>query len=952
MLFYKSALNRTFSLSDKFQSLYEYSNRFDIPHTRQLELAKVHLIRHNSVVLYGNPGEGKSTAAFRVAKTLAEEGVVALGRCVALFEPTDLKDFKSTDVDLILIDDMFGKHNSEMGKLSGWKSHFPTLQSFIETRNVKIIITSRLHIYMEYRNKLSGFSVFARTVELNTDDLSDDEKVDILKAQLNAHGRDIKDIDFLSCVSKHGSKSGFPLCCHQFAANNESYKMKSDYFWKPYKYYLEQNICDLNDQNLFGLLYVFYKHNQLPNSALDITKLDKESERILLHIAKLRGIDKSLAAIIRETKQTVNWQKGSYLRNIGKTYSFQHDTIYETVALIHGEEYPTEVIKYCTMDFFCQCIKVEGEKKEGILIIDEDDFPCLAERFIDEVLKGDNGKRLSTHQILRNVQFVEELISMISENEETLQQFLSKDMSSMYNGIHAFFYHVVLGQTSHVFHEKLLANLKCTHSMEKKQRCWKCAVRTEALAGACGANREDLYQELLDAGAQVETLCLYKACENHEINPDFVKRIYTDLKKRQCCIPDRELFQFCLGMSACHKDNRVFNILTEAGLKPSSELIYYIVKMNDSSLLSSTIKQLEDDKKWKPDAMSISRALVEAILNKQNNCLEVMKTAGALMTEFAVYWAIMDYGYDALVKVIDILKVQGTFDVESKDLAWALAIAIKQKSQDERIYRKLIDEGVIYTLPLVGALAEIGISAETIQEVIDVTKKEGRWDNEDYSVAVAYMAACKRPETALQDILEHEGANITPACLNYAVIRYADQVDFVIDTLKAKGKFDLTNTYIARAFVLSMDCQNSLGYDRLKEEGVHINMSCLPYAAERFISPQTLEKIIVGLKEEKIFNPEDDFALEALCVASKRQDNAVYKRLCSEGIAWLPRSLYVAIKSDTVYGVKHVMKHLKDQGMLDFKNKDIKEAVTLSKNMKDKRKYDLMRKYVGTNIEK
>ena len=951
MLFYKSALNRTFSLSDKFQSLYEYSNRFDILLTRQLELTKDHLIRQNSVVLYGNPGEGKSTAAFRVAKTLADDGVISLGRCVALFEPTDLKDFKSTDVDLILIEDMFGKHNSESGKLSDWKSHFPTLQSFIQTKNVKIIITSRLHIYMEYRNKLSGFSVFARTVELNTDDLSDDEKVDILKAHLNAHGRDIKDIDFLSCVSKHGSKSGFPLCCHQFAANNESYQMKSDFFWKPYKYYLEQNICDLNDQNLFGLLYVFYKHNQLPNSALDITKLDKESERILLHIAKLRGIDKSLAAITRETKQTVNWLKGSYLRNIGKTYSFQHDTVYETIALIHGEEYPSEVIKYCTMDFFCQCIQVDGEKKEGVLIIDEDDFPCLAERFICEVFKGDNGKRLSTHQVLRNVQFVEELISKISENEETLQQFLSKDMSFMYNGIHAFFYHTVIGQTSDVFHEKLLAILRCTHNKESKEHCWKCVVRSEALAGACGANREDLYQALQDAGAQVETLCLYKACENHDINPDFVKRIYADLKKGQRCIPDQELSQFCLGMSACHKDNRVFNILTEAGLKPSSELIYYIVKMKDSSLLSSTIKQLEEDKRWKPDAMSISRALVEAIVNKQHDCLEIMKAAGAIMTEFAVYWAIMDYGYDAVVKVIGILKVQGTFDVESKDLAWALAMAIKQKSQDERIYRELIDEGVIYTLSLVGALAEIGISAETIKEVIDVTKKEGRWDNEEYSVAVAYMAARKRPDTALQDILEKEGAKITPACLNYAVIRYADQVDFVITALKAAGKFDLSNKYIGRAFVWSMECNNSLGYDRLKAEGVQINMPCLPYAAERFISPPTLERVIHDLKQEKIWNPEDDFALEALCVASKRQDKTVYKRLCAEGIVWRPRSLYVAIQNDTVYGVNQVMKHLKDQGMLDFTNKDIEEAIVLSKNMKDKRKYHLMREFVDANDE-
>ena len=844
-----------------------------------MKLAKDHLIQHNSVVLYGNPGEGKSTAAFMVAKILADEGVINLERCVALFDPSDMKDFKSTDVDLIIIDDIFGKHNSESGKFTDWKSHFSTIQSYIETRNVKIIITSRLHIYAEYQNKLTGYSMFARAVKLNTEDLSDDEKVDIIKAQLNAHGRELNDFDFLSCLSKHGSKPGFPMCCHQFAANDDLYEKKADYFLKPYKYYLEQNINDLNDQNFFGLLYVFYKQNQLPNTALDITKLDKESERILLHIAKLRGIDKSLAAITRETKQTVNWLKGSYLGNVGKTFSFQHDTIYETVALLHGTEYPAEVISYCTTDFLCQCIIVEGEKKEGVLIVDEDHFPCLADRLMNEILKYDNGKRLSTHPALRNVQFVEKLISMITVNKETFQQVLSKSMSFMYNGIHGFFYHAVLGQTIDMFNERLLANLKkCSHGKESKEHCWKCAVSSEALAGFCGSNREALFQALMD-----------------------------------------------------------------------SELIYYIVKINDSSLLSSTIKQLEVDKRWKPDGVPVPRALVEAIVNNRQKCLEIMKAAGAIMTEYAVYWAILDYGYDAVVKVIDILKEQGTFDVESKYSAWALAVAMKFKSEDERIFRKLIDEGVIYTLSLVGALAEIGISAETVKEVIDVTKTEGRWDNEDYSVAVAYMAARKRPDVDLLTILENEGTAITPACLNYAVIRYADEVDTVIDTLKAIGKFDLTNKYIARAFVWSMDCYECLGYDRLREEGVDINKSCLPYAAEWFTSPPTLEKIIGGLTEKQILNPEDDCALEALCVASKRHDQTVYKRLCDEGIFWLPRSLSVAVKCDTAYGVKQVMKQLKDHDMLDVKNKDIQDAVALAKNMKDTRKYDLMREYMDKN---
>ena len=906
--------------------------------------AKDHFFNGFSVVIYGRPGEGKTTAAFMIVKCLVDEGTLDLNRCVILFDPDDLKDVASADVDLLLIDDMFGKHNAEIGKFNGWSKFFATLQTFVTNQKVRIIITSRLHIFLEYRNKLAGLEVFSRVIELNSADLSVDEKQQILLAQLKINGRDTDDLDIRDCVSKDQSNFGFPLCAHQFASDLELYSKKQEYFSKPYKYYLEQNIHNLDDESFIALLYVFYKRNKLQATDLDITKMDKGSENTLLHIARLRGVDKPAAKIIRETKQKVNYLKDSYIRNIRKTYSFLHDTIYETVALVHGEEYPSEVIAQCTVDFLCQSVRVERTIEEGFLIIEDEDFTSLAERIVNEVTKESNGARLSTHPVLNNQQFVEELINVLTENEDTFREFFSTSLSFMYVGSHAFLYHVICCESNNdTFLQEVLPQLKCTHDNSNKASCWKCRVKSEALAAACALNRQDLYYILLDAGCQVETLCLYKAVENNDISPDFVKNIYHDLKKGNIFIPDKELLQFCLGLSIQHKDTRVFNILKECGLKLSSEVIYYIVQTGDINLLSSTLGDLIKEKKWKPDAMSVSRALVEALINNRHDILQTLEQAGAKLTEFAVYWAILDHGYEAVTTVVEKLLENDTFDVESRDMAWAMAMAIQKKTKDDRIYKRLKDVGVISTMSLVGALVETGQNIDEINHVIEELKMHGRWDVEDYSVAVAYMAACKRPDTTLKTVLESEGAAITPPCLNYAVIRYPDQVDFIIRSLKAAGKFNPSNKYIARAFVWSLECADKKIYNQLIQEGVELSMACLASAVERFISLPTLENVIAGLKVEKKWNINDDFALEALCVANKRPDKAAYMRLISEGINWNPRSLYIAVECETVYGLKQVIKQLKDKSVLEVSNVDIQAAVSLASSLKDSRKYRVLK---------
>ncbi|MEW8543126.1 MAG: hypothetical protein AB2693_06285, partial [Candidatus Thiodiazotropha sp.] len=688
-----------------------------------MKKALYYLKDNHSVVMCGRPGEGKTTSGFRIVKSLIDEKQVSLDKCVMLFGPEDLNEILTTNVDLLFIDDMFGKHNAEESKFAGWSKFFETLQAIVGNRKIKIIMTSRMHIFLEYKSKLMGLDVFSRTIELSSTDLSSSEKEEILLAQLTAHRRDVTSVNIRECISmqsQHESCVGFPLSAHYFAAEETLFSKKEYYFSKPYTHCLEQNIQNLDENSLIALLYVFYKENKLKVTDLDITKMDNNSEKLLLHIGKLIGVEKSAAAIVRRTRQKVNHFKNSYLKYVNKSFSFLHDTMYETIALIHGKEYPSEVIKHCTVDFLCQCIRLENEGSDGILHIEEEEYLALAERCIEEVIRQKNGQRLSNHQMFTNHEFVEELLGAVTETDETFHDFLNTGLSFMYVGNHGFLYHIIANECQKdILFKRLLPALRCDHFCGKADSCWKCSVKSEALAGACSANNPAIYADLKSAGAEIRTVCLYKAVENGNIDAGFVRIIIEDLKLAKKFIPDDQILQYCLGLAVQHDTRTVFNILKDSGLNPANfDLLYYVVKAGDEEVLSSVLKDLVSQNKWISDYMTVSRALTEAIVTDKERLQDILVSAGAKLTEFAVYWVIVDHGYASMSKIIKILKDNDTFDVESYDLAHAMAIALKHFKEDRRIYDLLIQEGVITTPTMVGAICELGLSSADIKDII------------------------------------------------------------------------------------------------------------------------------------------------------------------------------------------------------------------------------------------
>ena len=902
--------------------------------------ARAYLSDSFSVFLLGRAGEGKTSAAFRLVKCLVDENIVSLEKCAIVYEPDDLKAMKSSEIDLLLVDDIFGKHNADDIKFASWRSLFPTLQAFVGNRQVRLIFASRIHIFLEYERELREFNIFSRTIDLTSAELTHGEKKCILQSQLQANDREMTAEDVEECICQNQTNVGFPLCAQQFASDNILFSRKAAYFAKPFKY-IRHNIQNMDEKCLIALLYVFYKGNKLQVSEVNFTRMSDMSKRELQQIAALCGREVSVAKVVKDTKKTLTNLNGSYLKCIDKNFSFLHDTMYETVAKLHAVDFPDEVIKYCTVDYFCQCIRLENEGSDEHIIIEKDYYESLAERCIKEVIETENGRRLSKHPMFQSEAFVSELISIVTAHEKQFVDFFTKGLSFNYVGVHAFLYHTIINDNKKFhFLQKVKQYIRCNHQIDFDDSCWKCKVKSEALCAICGINSKDLYHEFRAENVQVSTFCLYKAVENKDVDPELVKLIISDLKSSGNYLPDDQDLQRCLGLAMTQSHGEIFDILKSSGLHYSDHSLYFAVKHGDAEIVKSILDDLIRTKTWIPDDMFTVKALTEAHASGKTKCMSLLTKAGAQLTVAAVYWATIEQDFAEVKYAIEKLKESDTFDPEAYMMTWSLAVAME--NEDKRIYHLLKEEGVIPTPILVYALAEIGHNVDGIFRVIEELKKSEKWDQESLPLAGAYMASCKRADRSLTDMLISQGAEVNPACLVMTVVRHQTKLYPVLKTLKEQGRLDPTNRYIARAFVRSIDYKDKSIYKLFVSEGLYVAMPGLA-AAVKMMSTDTLENVIDGLKKADRWDPEDDSALEALNGAIIKQDRTAYNILLDAGLTMKPGNLKVAIEYETVHDTKLIINEMRKLGLLEPLLEEINNAVSLARSFKDQRKFQLLK---------
>ena len=930
-------------ITELFRTNYNYQCGSDVTVTSKMEEALQYIISSYSVVIYGGAGERKTVCAFHLVKTLIDRELISLDRCALIYEPADIRDVRTDDVDLILIDNIFGRHNGDLNKLLNWRNYFETLNSLTMSQNVKVIIASRMHILLEYLDELDSYKIFSNKVQLCSGEMKRLEKLSILECKLRRFGRNMEDMEKEKCISHPTTELGFPLCCHLFASDAKLKHIEAETFKQSFNVFLDKSLKVLDSSKLVALAYVFCSINGLYCNDLYISSMSKTSKDMLKHISGLFGINTTVEILVKTTRNNIVSLNGSYLKEINGYIHFLHTTIYEAMARYMLKECPTELIENCTVEFLCQCVRLKKAKAETEIVIDSCYMESLAKRCIREVIHEQNIKKIAMQPAFNDGAFVDVMFKHLSKSEEIFKDFFSVGVTMKRMGLHGFLYHILsLDETSNPCFDKAYQYLNCLHSSVYANTCWKCQVKEESLAAVCSTNKLAIYEQLVDDDVNVIPFCLFKAVENPKVKPELVRRIIHDMKRCNNFVLDQGYLQMSLGMSLRHQDEKIFDILKSNGVKYYVQFLYFAVQKDDKSHLTSAIKDLIKQKRWKADGSHVSRALLEAQIHNNEPILNVMSAFAAKFTEAGVYWAVSDHSFYEVSYAVKSLKEANTFDCESDDLAYALGVAMKNRNYKVRDF--LIKEGVIVTPKLVAALAELGECAPKISLVIQELKKDDRWDTEHFSIAGAYMAANKRARKELHDLLRKEGVGLSTGCFCYAVMKYRGDTVHIKTTLQSMGRFQSRDTNLARSLVYALEYRDLEYVKWLEHEGLDFNMTCLPHAVTTTFTQSTLETVIENIKEIDNWDTSCDEALVALNHAFIRQDKSAYDLLQSEGIDWRPRSLFLATKHETFYGLKQVLEQLHQKQMLEPSSIEIENAIAVAKSYRGWEKYREIRR--------
>ena len=199
---------------------------------------------------------------------------------------------------------------------------------------MKLITCTRKHIHTEYADRLAGIRLFSKPFELNSADLTENEKRGILKAKLQEHSRDMNEDEIEKCIKENESNAAFPMIAAQFAADDELFSKRFCFFAEPVKYYLEQNLRNLDLHSLAALVCLMRNGNSLTSDQLRKLTGQKTTDSYLMRVARTLGIKDTHTMLAEEVWKRFKYLDGTFVRVCGDSITFLYDTVSNAVSQI------------------------------------------------------------------------------------------------------------------------------------------------------------------------------------------------------------------------------------------------------------------------------------------------------------------------------------------------------------------------------------------------------------------------------------------------------------------------------------------------------------------------------------------------------------------------------------------------------------------------------------------
>ncbi|XP_071133711.1 uncharacterized protein [Mytilus edulis] len=369
------------------------------------------LIRNGSVLIVGDPGEGKTFSAWHIILKSLIEGF----QFHLVDSPHEWQSkWTPTSKQILFVDDCFGKSQLVPEKVEAWLKLQDLLRGCIDKTHTYIIATTRRSIYRDSLDLITKLVLFGPSVDINDlcRCLTPSERVKILKSHLNNE----IDINIESSISTT-STPRFPISCRLFASDQQFRNQGAAFFENPINQ-LKDEIIILSKTNniafaglvllmLFdGCLNCHLMHSDYYEKSKAISSFFPWMKYLCCNKTKNTRIHEATESIkqirklpkvtrIEDFRNGIEHMLGIYVVYDNGQYRFVHESISETIGVVLAGEDIEFVLKNATPCFIQQRVtvyptcKADGvQNDETMVVVREPYFQTLAKRLTDDVLSG------------------------------------------------------------------------------------------------------------------------------------------------------------------------------------------------------------------------------------------------------------------------------------------------------------------------------------------------------------------------------------------------------------------------------------------------------------------------------------------------------------------------------------------------------------------------------------
>lgn len=313
------------------------------------EIMKI-LTTNRLVVINGNPGDGKTTLAYRAMHFLTTTGKRPLEVNIRSGTDWEILTNSSKENLVILVDNIFGEYSVSSDSLSQWSHQRRVLQNALshEERTNYLIITIRSEVYRQCGETLAT-DTFFNSAMINISlggkyGVSDKEMESIFYKYIP--GECIPKSGWLQ-VSDHVQKLGFQQCCRLYKEIPELREMGIRFFANPLPSLRKVITIGLNsgDMDIAVLVLIFLYGGHVKECILKNNDIDLDLKIAAMKMCSIQHNN------LQSFSEAIINIKSSFVvktKEMGEEYiRFSHSSIQSTLFFVTGKQRPDELIQNC-----------------------------------------------------------------------------------------------------------------------------------------------------------------------------------------------------------------------------------------------------------------------------------------------------------------------------------------------------------------------------------------------------------------------------------------------------------------------------------------------------------------------------------------------------------------------------------------------------------------------------